>query len=132
VIFADTGAFIALLRQKDRHHRAAKTFLATRPLLVITDYVVDETVTLLLTRVSRDAADHFLSTILQSRFIRLEMVGPEGFHEAAVLFRHHRDKSWSFTDCTSYAVMKRLRLTQAFAFDAHFEQRGFALVPREP
>lgn len=131
MIFADTGAFVALLRQKDRHHLAAKRFFAARPLLVTTDYVVDETVTLLLTRISRDAAERFLRTIIQSRFVRLEMVGPDGFQAAVALFHRHHDKAWSFTDCTSFAVMKRLHLAQAFAFDSHFEQMGFARVPAE-
>ncbi|MBI1864944.1 MAG: type II toxin-antitoxin system VapC family toxin, partial [Nitrospirae bacterium] len=108
MIFADTGAFVALLREKDENYLAAKEFLASRPVLVTTDYVVDETVTLLLTRVGRKAAIRFLDAIQQSRFVRLDMVGPAGFREAADLFRAHNDKTWSFTDCASFAVMKRL------------------------
>jgi predicted nucleic acid-binding protein len=44
------------------------------------------------------------------------------------LFSTHQDKAWSFTDCTSYAVMKRLSIVEAFAFDDHFRQFGFAVV----
>jgi predicted nucleic acid-binding protein len=50
--------------------------------------------------------------------------------EAWGVFHSHRDKGWSFTDCTSYAVMRRLRLSQAFAFDRHFSQMlGIRRVP---
>ena len=126
--FADTGAFVALLRQKDENYPAAKEFLSSRPTLVTTDYVVDETVTLLLTRVSREAAVRFLDAVQHSRFVRLEMVGSPGFQEAADLFRSHEDKTWSFTDCASFAVMKRLGITQAFTFD-HFSRMGFTCVP---
>ncbi len=129
MIFADTGAFVALLREKDQHHPSARKFLTKRTLLVTTDYIVDETVTLLLTRVSRTASEQFLRMIQQSRFVRLEMIGPETFEEASRIFLHHHDKAWSFTDCTSNAVMKRLKITQVFGYDAHFEQMGFSLVP---
>ena len=39
------------------------------------------------------------------------------------------DKTWSFTDCTSFAVMKNMGLTEVFAFDHHFEQMGFIRLP---
>lgn len=129
MIFADTGAFVALLREKDQYHTSAKHFLTKQSLLVTTDYIVDETVTLLLRRVTRAASEQFLLMVQQSRFIRLEMIGPETFQEASRIFLHHHDKTWSFTDCTSYAVMKRLTITRVFGFDAHFKQMGFSLVP---
>ena len=39
------------------------------------------------------------------------------------------DKLWSFTDCVSYVVMKQRGITEAFAFDHHFEQMGFGRQP---
>jgi len=39
------------------------------------------------------------------------------------------DKTWSFTDCTSFIVMKNTGLTEVFAFDHHFEQMGFIRRP---
>ena len=33
------------------------------------------------------------------------------------------------TDCTSFAVMKEFGITEVFAFDHHFEQMGFILLP---
>ena len=43
--------------------------------------------------------------------------------------KYNVDKLWSFTDCTSYAVMKRLNISEVFAFDHHFEQMGFVRLP---
>jgi len=40
------------------------------------------------------------------------------------VFEGFADKNWSFTDCTSKAVIERLGITQAFAFDHHFNQFG--------
>jgi predicted nucleic acid-binding protein len=39
------------------------------------------------------------------------------------------DKSFSFTDCTSFVVMKELRIRRALTLDRHFEQAGFDIVP---
>jgi len=36
---------------------------------------------------------------------------------------------WSFTDCTSFAVMKDLEIETAFAFDRKFEEAVFARLP---
>ena len=130
MIFVDTGAFIALMRKKDRHHEAASRFMVDPPLLVTSDYVVDETATVLLTRVSRQAAERFVEGIGSSRLLRLEMVGKEGFAQARSLFLQYHDKDWSFTDCSSLAVAKRLNLDQVFAFDRHFEQMGLHRLPR--
>lgn len=38
------------------------------------------------------------------------------------------DKSYSYTDATSFAIMGRLGLRTAFAFDPHFRQFGFHVV----
>ncbi len=44
------------------------------------------------------------------------------------VFRKFEDKDWSFTDCASYAVMERLGINKAFAFDHHFKQFGSIVV----
>lgn len=129
MILVDTGAWVALLRQKDRHHKAARRFMSTEPSLLTTDYVVDETVTLLMSRVGKSSALQFLKAVLESRLVSLEPVGESGFAEAAALFQRYEDKHWSFTDCASCVVMKRMGISQVFGFDHHFEQMGFQRLP---
>jgi predicted nucleic acid-binding protein len=48
---------------------------------------------------------------------------------AVSLFFQHRDKNLSFTDCTSFAVMRELRLTTVITTDGHFRQVGFDVLP---
>jgi uncharacterized protein len=39
------------------------------------------------------------------------------------------DKEWSLADATSFLVMRRYGMTEAFTTDKHFNQAGFLRVP---
>jgi predicted nucleic acid-binding protein len=52
------------------------------------------------------------------------------FEVARGLFFRYRDKRYSFTDCTSFAVMQELKLKQALATDDHFRQVRFDVLPK--
>jgi|LGVF01.1.fsa_nt_gb hypothetical protein len=43
-------------------------------------------------------------------------------------FVQYCDKNFGFTDCTSFALMKRIVITEVFAFDEHFKQYGSFIV----
>lgn len=45
------------------------------------------------------------------------------------LFEQRPDKSYSFTDCTSFVVMRREKIERAVALDVHFSQEGFSVLP---
>lgn len=126
----DSAGFLALWDAGDAHHTAAiriqEDLVRKRRRFLTSEYVVDETVTLLLVRHSHQAAADFLDTIERSEELRLEWIGPERFHTAAGLFRRHADKNWSFTDCVSFILMRELRIREAFTTDHHFKQAGFA------
>ncbi len=128
-VFLDSAGFFALWDAGDEHHAAAVRLQADlvrqRRRFLTTEYVVDETATLLLMRHSHRAALDFLDTVERSESLRLEWIGPERFHRASALFRKHGDKEWSFTDCASFALMQELRIRDAFTTDHHFKQAGF-------
>jgi len=125
----DSAGFLALWDAADEYHAAAVRLQAElareRRRFQTTDYVVDETVTLLRMRHSHAAAKDFLDTVASSETLHLEWVGPERFQAASALFRRHADKEWSFTDCASFAVMRELTIRDAFTTDHHFRQAGF-------
>jgi predicted nucleic acid-binding protein len=49
--------------------------------------------------------------------------------KARAWFFRHRDKDYSFTDCTSFVVMRELRVKEALTTDRHFRQAGFLSLP---
>ena len=45
--------------------------------------------------------------------------------EAWRWLRRHDERTYSFVDATSFAVMRRLRIREALAFDGDFAAAGF-------
>ena len=134
MIFVDTGAWYALECPPDRNHRAATVFLKELAkgrlgALVTTDYVLDETLTLLSLRFGGATATKFLAKIRDSESVQVVWIGEEAFWEAAKLMEERKDKRWSFTDCTSFVAMRNLSVESAFTFDENFRQAGFKRHP---
>jgi predicted nucleic acid-binding protein len=129
VIFVDTSAWYAGYAIGDVNHEAAEALhLSSKELFVTTDYVIDETLTLFKARGNYEKAFALGHELFAEQLAKLIYVTSEDVNAAWQVFAAHRDKAWSFTDCVSYVVMKRLDVTEAFAFDEHFRQFGFALV----
>lgn len=134
MIFVDTGAWVALSVAGDRHATAARSVHAElgrglRGAIVATDYVLDEAATFIRMDTDVQTAARFLRTVRTSKSITLVWVGPEHFEAATDLFERHGDKRWSFTDCTSFVVMRELGIQDAFTFDHNFEEAGFSILP---
>ena len=129
MIFVDTSAWYARFASSDAHHAEAKAFHLSAPArFVTTDYVVDETLTLFKARRKNDRALHVGAELFSGQLAEIVYVTRGDINAAWRIFYTHQDKAWSFTDCVSFAVMKRLRIVEAFAFDEHFHQFGFATV----
>ncbi len=76
-IFVDTGGWYAAIVRKDHDHKAAKHFLSNQQLRFITsDYVMDETATLLQSRIGHNYAVKFLDALQSSRQIELIFLTP--------------------------------------------------------
>ncbi len=130
-IFIDTNAFIALYSAKDQFNNLANSI--NKKLLkeydyMTTNYVIDETITGLNAKANHMSAVEFYEDIKKSNFIEIiyinEMLEKEAFH----LFKGYSDKGFSFTDCTSFVIMKHYKLKTAFTNDHHFEQMGFEIL----
>jgi predicted nucleic acid-binding protein len=101
-----------------------------RSWLVTTDYVLAETHTLLRMRLGVEAVRRFLDLLARTRRTRLVWVVEEEYASALRTLLRHDDKRWSFTDCTSFAVMRESGIHDAFAFDRNFAQPGFYVHPQ--
>ena len=57
----------------------------------------------------------------------MERVTEEDENRAKEIIRAHSDKPFAYCDAATFAVMERLEIKNAFAFDEHFEQYGMKL-----
>ena len=93
--------------------------------------MLDEAITLIRHHIHHAAAVRFWHTLQQLVDAGLvELVRVSDTHEAAAwaVFEQYADQTFSYTDCTSFAVINDLKLTHAFTAD-HSAILGFALVP---
>jgi len=138
-MFVDTGAFYATADTTDRHHEVATaTFVARGTVgdLVTSDHVVVETWYLLRSRLGRPAAMRFWDA-METGVVKVIGITSDDFAQARQIARKWPDQAFSIVDCTSFAAMERLGITQAFAFDRHFglyrygagRTRAFEVVP---
>jgi len=135
-IFVDTSAWCAIEDRNDTHHEACLKFkdeMAGVCELVTTDYVLDETYTLLLMNIGYEGTVGFHRNIEQmarAGILHIEQITRNLYEEAWKTFEQfNQDKQWSFTDCTSLVVMKHQDIEEVFAFDHHFEQMRFIRKP---
>ena len=135
MIFVDSGAWIALLNQRDQHHTDAHAIYNElghqRTQLLTTDYVFDETVTRLRYDAGYPAANGFLNFVERNEVTRdlvVAKIDETAFENAKRLFRQYSSERLSFTDCTSFVVCRTYGISAAFAFDRHFPIMGISLL----
>ena len=110
MIFVDTGAWFASVVTSDPDHRKAVEWTVTnRRTLLTTDYVIDETLTLLRARGERLRAIELGSRLFDGSLAIVHRLTIAQLKAAWDTFREFDDKDWSFTDCTSKVVMADLR-----------------------
>ena len=133
-VFGDASFFFALAAKRDVAHEAAVSVFAAllrkQRRIVTTDYVLDEALTLTKARTNAIVALALLERIEQSDAIELEMVSVSRFELAKSFFRKHADHGYSFTDCTSFVLIRELRIKDVLTTDRHFIEAGFrSLLP---
>ncbi|MGI8941376.1 MAG: type II toxin-antitoxin system VapC family toxin [Actinomycetota bacterium] len=131
-VFVDTSAFVALRNKAEREHeaaRAARTALVVEARLFTTNYIFAETFTTLMMRVGRAEAIAWGRGLRETRAIELLRVDEGIEEEAWRILESHADKTWSYVDAVSFAVMDREGSSEAFTFDRHFAQRGHRMLP---
>jgi predicted nucleic acid-binding protein len=132
-IFADTAGWLCLADSNDPKHKDACTvrdeWLRQGGIFVCTDYVADETLTLMRIRLGLHTASKWWEQVERSSRVRWEWMSPLRAEKARRWFFQWKDKDFSFTDCTSFVLMRELRLHRALTTDKHFQNAGFETVP---
>ena len=127
--FADTFYFIAFLNPLDKHHEQARRLSRQlRRRIVTTAWVMTEVADALCDPPNRPLAGQLRKLVEASPFIRVWPPTEELFHAGFDLFEARPDKEWSLTDCISFVVMERERITEALTGDHHFQQAGFTTL----
>jgi uncharacterized protein len=129
VTFVDTSGWYATYVKRDENHAAAVHWWNACPTgLVTTDYVVDETITLMMARGERAMALMFGVALFNSKVATIHYLRPSEIAAGWAIFQRFADKAWSFTDCTSKAFIESQGISHAFSFDHHFRQFGSVSV----
>jgi hypothetical protein len=132
----DTSALAAIENVDDANHKTAMQYREKIPIgdtpfraLYTSNYAIDQTLTLLRIHSGHTVAVEFRKSLEASKLVRTPWV-TEALEAAAwKIFEKHADKHFSFTDCTSFALMQAEAIRNAFTFDQNFSQHGFATVP---
>ena len=124
--FVDTSFWFARAIARDSRHADAVA-LADRfngERVVTTNLVIGEAWTLLCHRAGHHRAVRWLDGVL-GEHVAVERVDTNVEAEAWAWLRRHDERPYSFVDATSFALMRKLRIKEALAFDGDFAAAGF-------
>jgi len=129
VIFIDTGPLVARHFSRDQYHQRAVTLwrklersgqrCATSP------FVVNEVATLLARWAGAPFAVERVEALYRSEVLTIERAHAEDELAALDLMKRYGDQQIGFTDCLSFALMRKAGIRRAFTFDRHFRIAGF-------
>jgi len=127
MIFVDTSFWAGLTARADaRHEEAVELFTRyADERLLTSNHVRGETWTFLRRRRGFRSAVSFLERVDRTSRLRVEFVSRGLEEEALRWLRQREEREYSFVDATSFALMRALRVREAFAFDGDFAAAGF-------
>ncbi len=130
-VFIDTSALYAVLDRKDENHLKARRewnrILDEDYTLVASNYILVETLALLQSRIGMEAVRGFQEDVFPLLHVEFVTLKIHRLGMAALLSSSRR--RLSFVDCVSFEVMREAGIRKVFAFDPHFKEQGFEVVP---
>ena len=136
-VFVDTSIWYAAADDGDAASEVARSLLTEHAgSLVTSDLVLAELWNLVNARINHHHANQVVAAIATG-IARVECATEADFGFAAAVLADFSDQAFSLTDRTSWALMKRLAITDALALDADFRvyrygpqrRRAFAVRP---
>jgi predicted nucleic acid-binding protein len=127
--FVDTSFWVALRFARDGRHPTARSIWESGAGgLITTDGVIGETWTFLRRRSGHRRALEFIDATEKLASLTIRHIDEDLVADALRWLRRHDERDYSFVDATSFALMRRLRLREALAFDGDFTAAGFREV----
>ena len=121
MIFVDTGAFLSNFVNSDPDHISVKTiFEKNYEELVTTSDVIAETINWLTRKVHSKLVQDVGIVLLEGELARIINIDYEDRLEALDTLKKYSDQKLNFTDATSFAVIKRLKIKKVLSLDKHF------------
>ena len=128
-VFADTYFYLALLNASDEDHARVASWTAQfTGRIVTTDWILTELADGLSRGHGRSVVTRFVRDLLDEPEVRVVAADRSLFERGFDLYEKRPDKEWSLTDCISFVVMEREKITDALTADHHFEQAGFVAL----
>ena len=133
LMFVDTAGWVAAADASDPkcdHTRKCRdSWIENGGILLTTDQVCSETLTVMRFRLGINIAEKWWEQIGRSSRVQIETLDPIQIEKSRLMFFRYKDKDFSFIDCTSFIIMKELKITCALTLDDHFRQMGFEIRP---
>lgn len=133
-VFADATYWIALSNPRDGLHvRASQLSRSLGPIRILTSELVLVEVLNEFSRhgeAVRSSTVEFVRQLRDNKNVSVEPMGTKLFLDALEFYAVHRDKEWGLIDCSSFIIMSRNGITEAFTYDNDFEQAGFVALLR--
>ncbi len=127
LLYVDSSFWIAQRMERDRRFEDARSLAAQHAASAVatSNLVVGETWSFLRRREGHAVAVRWLDGLLGETRAIVERVTAEVEDEAWKWLRVHDERPYSFVDATSFALMRRLGIREALAFDGDFAAAGF-------
>jgi predicted nucleic acid-binding protein len=132
-IFWDTSGWFCLYVKSEELHKKtlklADSQIQNKIPIITSDFVIQETMTLFMARGQQNEARQFWANFKNSKIIRVEKINENRFTKSGDFFCDQIEQSNSFTDVSSFLLMKELKIHTAVTLDKHFVKAGFQVLP---
>jgi len=135
-LFVDTAGWMSMADAKDPLHADSLSvrdqWMEQGGILLTSNYVLDETLTLIRMRLGIDAVERWWGLISESPRCKVEWITPNRAGKAIQWFFKWRDHSFSFTDCSSFILMRELGMEEVLTGDRNSWVSNTSIMKLQP
>ncbi len=127
-ILFDSSAYYILLSLDHSERKKVLDCFKKASKLIITDYIYDESLTLVRMKINISKSIELQKTLKNNQMVEFHDITSKDRCIADKIFASHVDKDYSYTDCTTFAFLKRIKVNTILTTDKHFIQHGLSNV----